>query len=538
MCVVLTVALAGLFAAAGSASAAPRHAPALRPAGNDGLARALQNGRLTKAEYALERARSIVAPGRAQRLFGDVDTVGPRDATEILRDLAARMDELSPAQRTLARSLLARPTDKRDSFRHYRGPAKHVCDSRMCYWWTRTGADAPNLHDGNRNRVPDWVDATRSVFQHVWATEVGRFGYRAPRSDITSRSNGGNKKLDIYIADLGSIGLYGYCTSDDPATSFRSFASAYCVVDDDFSRRQFRSGAYAKAALRVTAAHEFFHAVQYGYDWLEDGWLMEGSAAWIEDEVYDNVNDNIQYLARSPLSPQRFWHPIDYYSLNQDSPDSAYKYGAWIFFRFISERYGRDAMRAVWRRADAIRSAPDDYSIQAVSNVLLSHGTTLPDFLSDFGATNLLPKIGYQEGILYPTPVPTATQLVSPAGLPRSTPILMPHLSNDYYAFLPNGVGTTSTLTLTVEQPALETSPRSMVVYQGLDGSVSRLPAVQDGVSGNWIITVPNFGSAQRVTLVLTNASARYTCWRGKVYSCQGTPLDENTQFFYTAAIS
>jgi len=57
-------------------------------------------------------------------------------------------------------------------------------------------------------------------------------------------------------------------------------------------------------------------------------------------------------------------------------------------------------------------------------------------------------------------------------------------------------------------------------------------------VSGNWIITVPNFGSAQRVTLVLTNASARYTCWRGKVYSCQGTPLDENTQFFYTASVS
>ena len=57
-------------------------------------------------------------------------------------------------------------------------------------------------------------------------------------------------------------------------------------------------------------------------------------------------------------------------------------------------------------------------------------------------------------------------------------------------------------------------------------------------MTGHWIITVPNFGEASRVTLVLTNASARYTCWRGKVYSCQGTPVDDNTVFFYTATVS
>jgi hypothetical protein len=28
----------------------------------------------------------------------------------------------------------------------------------------------------------------------------------------------------------------------------------------------------------VTAAHEFFHAIQYGYDVSEDPWLMESTA--------------------------------------------------------------------------------------------------------------------------------------------------------------------------------------------------------------------------------------------------------------------
>jgi len=537
---VLALALGALFVTAGPAAAAPRHLPALRPAGNDGIARALRTGELTKAEYALERVRALRNPSRARRLFGDVETAGGRDATQLLRDLAARLDQLSPAQRTIAQRLLARPTSSRDPFRKYRYPAKRTCERRMCFWWTTKGVDAPSLRDANRNHVPDWVDATRKVFAHVWSTEVGSYGYRAPRSDATSRNNGGNKKLDIYIADLGSMGLYGYCTSDDPATAFRSYASAYCVVDDDFSRRQFRTGAYGQNALKVTAAHEFFHAVQFGYDWLEDAWLMEGTAAWIEDEVYDSINDNRQYLSRSPIGATQFWHPLDYYSTNNNSAESLYKYGAWIFWRFMSEHYGRGVVRLVWRRADSIRGAPDDYSIKAVSNVLAGKGTNLTDFLADFGATNLLPAIpgAYQEGAFYPTITPTATQAVGPAGLARSPQIQMPHLSNDYYAFVPSSVEPDSTLTLDVELPGPETSPRAQAIYQKNDGSVTRLPAVQDIVTGHWLIVVPNFELATRVTLVLTNASARFTCWRGKVYSCQGTPLDDNVVDFFTATVS
>ncbi len=80
------------------------------------------------------------------------------------------------------------------------------------------------------------------------------------------------------------------------------------------------------------------------------------------------------------------------------------------------------------------------------------------------------------------------------------------------------------------------TSPRSQAVYESLDGStVIRYPAVLDPSGTTWIITVPNFGEAKRVTLVLTNGSARFSCWHNRVYSCQGNPLDDNTTFFYTA---
>jgi len=39
--------------------------------------------------------------------------------------------------------------------------------------------------------------------------------------------------------------------------------------------------------IKVTAAHEFNHAIQFGYDYWEETWLMEATATWIEDDTAD-----------------------------------------------------------------------------------------------------------------------------------------------------------------------------------------------------------------------------------------------------------
>jgi hypothetical protein len=59
--------------------------------------------------------------------------------------------------------------------------------------------------------------------------EVGELGYRAPLSDSTSPSNGGEGRLDIYLANLGDEGLYGYCTTDDRK-----------IFDPDYQRGRLR----------------------------------------------------------------------------------------------------------------------------------------------------------------------------------------------------------------------------------------------------------------------------------------------------------
>jgi hypothetical protein len=527
--------LLAFLAAAGVADAAPR-APAMQ-VGDDGIARALHSGGLTQAEYALERALALVRPDRARRLFGEVDRPDPRAGTAIFRDLAVRLDDLRPAQRAQAARLLARPSSSSDSFVHYRAPAHRICPPRMCFWWVRSTKDAPSLYDGNRNRVPDWVDKTSATFDKVWRTEVTGYGYRKPRSDLSSPRHGPNGKLDIFIADLGSMGLYGYCTSDDPKRGYRRAVSAYCVVDDDFSRNQFQSGAFGVAALRVTAAHEFFHAVQFAYDWREDLWLMEGSATWIEDEVYDGINDNRQYLAMSPISPQDFWHPLDWFDTDSTRPGSLYRYGNWIFFRYLSERYDRDIVRSIWRRADGNAGAPNDYSMKAVLKAVELRGDDLHDVFADFGAANAYPAASYSEGGSYPAPAPAVTP-IGPGGLGDQI-VPMEHMSNDYYPFTPSGLQATDSVTFELTLPPAVTNPRARALLEAQDGTVTTFQAGFNPLSGKWQIVVPAFGAptTERVTLVLTNASTRYTCGRRTQLSCRGIPRDD-TDFVVAATVT
>ncbi len=75
------------------------------------------------------------------------------------------------------------------------------------------------------------------------------------------------------------------------------------------SRSRSSVRAAAPAGLRATAAHEFFHAVQFAYDSSEDAWLTEGTAVWMEDRVADDVNANRRWLRSSPLVHP--WVPVD-----------------------------------------------------------------------------------------------------------------------------------------------------------------------------------------------------------------------------------
>ena len=79
------------------------------PVADDDLSAALETGELSEAEYTLERARSVFQLTRVRQEFGDVARPSANDATLILRDLAARVDDLGGSEQATAERILARP---------------------------------------------------------------------------------------------------------------------------------------------------------------------------------------------------------------------------------------------------------------------------------------------------------------------------------------------------------------------------------------------------------------------------------------------
>jgi hypothetical protein len=534
----LLVAVCAFVVPTSAAAAQSRPLPAPARVADDALTRALERGALSEAQYALERARSLFRLGAVRREFGDVARPDPHAATFLLRDLALRVRDLSPSEQREAQAILARPDGGGvPSGTHAwsgaeRAAAESLCDPNpFCIHWTTTGNDAS---------ATEWVDEVAIALNTVWDTEIDALGYRQPKSDGSSANNGGDGRLDVYLLDLGADGLFGYCTTDDPNTtngySYFDF-SAYCAVDNDFldfCGDLACSPEQAEKFLKVTAAHEFFHAVQFAYDATEDIAFMEQTAMWIEDEVYDDVNDSRRYLRRSALTnPAK---PIDYGA-------GGYEYGNWIFWRFVSHRYDRNVVRRAWQLADAASGGPDDYSIGALRRALAQRGTSLHAFLAFFGRANRRPAAYYDEGTFYPAAPLAATYRVSrtrPTGwkYPR-----LNHLTNRYYAFKPRrSVARKAELRVRVDLPKLKTKPLANLVVFLKSGAVKLKPIALDS-AGKGGRRVP-FGRAQvrRVELVLTNGSSRIdgaTCWSFLTdYACGGAlPRDDRGTYAFRAAI-
>lgn len=500
----------------------------------------------SSARDALAAAQALLSPRSS--LLGQATAAGqPRDATLLLRDLAVSLPSLSRADRASAEALLARPSQDPDpdGIVTWGGtPEQQACSATLplCVHWTTSGSHAPSPADTNpANGIPDWVDHTLAESERVWGREVTTLGYKQPLPDTSSSPNGGGSQLDIYLADVGALSLYGYCTSDDPKldrplTPARRGVSAYCVVDNDYTGFPAHS---PLENLRVTVAHEFFHAVQFAYDFYEDRWLMEATATWVEDVVYDAIDDNRQYLDRSPLAQPG--KPLDL-------GGSGYQYGAWIFFRYLSERYGDSIIRGIWQRAD---DTPDQvstndlstYSLRAIDATLRMRGTSLAIVFGSFAAANTTPKRFYQEGKTYPRLKRLTTFRLSRAN--PSTGWLYTDL--DHLAARPlqvkrgPGVAPSAKVRVTIDAPKAKAQPQARLVVRYADGRAKIVPVALDRL-GDGAATVA-FGSPKvaSVLVVLSNASSRYrSCWAvpyGGLSCWRGVPVDDGRRFFVAASL-
>ena len=291
--------IAGLCATIPTAGASSRAhtAPALTlPAHPDGLSRALASGRISPAKEALLRAQALFRPATVAAVYGPIaPSRRRRDDDPARPGGAARRPRTAAIARPPTRSWPGPPirSTRRQSRRlvGWRGRRSPDCGpERLHPLGKRHRRRCPGATDTTpANGIPDYVDQALATAENVWNSEVDTMGYRAPLSDATLHRPRPRRQARHLPQQPGRrSGLYGYCTSDDPGlnTPGTFTASAYCVVDNNYTERIFRNHTPIQN-LKVTLAHEFFHAVQFAYDIGEDTWLMEGTATWMEDQVYD-----------------------------------------------------------------------------------------------------------------------------------------------------------------------------------------------------------------------------------------------------------
>ena len=456
------------------------------------------------------RAPRCAAAGRILR--GD-EQARDASATVALRDLWLARPDLTGADAVEADALLARPTDgPQDPFGNgYTVPSTSTCGPHVCVHYVTSTADAaPST---------EWVALTLATLENTYAREVDDLGYRAPLGD---RGIGGDDRLDVYLKDLGT-GLYGYC-----AAEYRKkgrTASGFCVLDNDYSPAQFPSGTSPQDNLTVTAAHEFFHAVQYAYDYDEDPWMMESTATWMEERVADDIDDNRQYLPYSQL--QAPYVPLDSFSSTY-----GFQYGNWIFWEYLSQTYGEGLVKKAWKAAGTQKSDGGRYSVQALQSVLRKKGG-LTKVYADFAAANTMPGLVYEEGAAYGDSPRLAEETLTKGSRTLSRRTRLDHLAANSVRVHPGPdlSGGKWRLKVRVAGPSRASSPAATVLVHKTDGHVKRVRVRLDR-RGRGTTTVPFSAAAVgTVTVSFANVSTRYRCGRKTSLACEGDSRDDRRTF-------
>ncbi|HEU4944002.1 MAG TPA: MXAN_6640 family putative metalloprotease [Solirubrobacterales bacterium] len=275
------------------------------------------------------------------------------------------------------RAPATRPTDDPDPNRNAytvpEAPRSPACSRHFCVHWVAEGLDAPALIDANgvddTDGVPDFVERVESVAEHVYEIENGKLGWREPKSD--GRKGGGRGKTDVYLAQIGGA-LFGYAAPDrGQATKAHRLPRrlhGYLVLDNDYDPREY-PGTSPLADLEVTFAHEYAHILQFGYDAYQDAWFAESSAVWMEDQVYNDIDDYLRYVRRWV---RRFETPL--------TANSIKEYGSAVWNQWLAQRYGRVIVRRAWARA--VHTKPGGFSVSAYDSAIRAAGPSY--FAHDF----------------------------------------------------------------------------------------------------------------------------------------------------------
>jgi hypothetical protein len=229
------------------------------------------------------------------------------------------------------------------------------------------------------------------IIDDFWQREVELMG--PPVLDTGSAEQGGDERIDIYFVDdeadrverrggdYISEQTLAHAGSDAPFNGRKS--SGYVVA---------RRPNIGDPELNMTMAHEFFHVLQDAHNYeiafgfkgspfnadfdtltYSEFWFVEATAMWVESFIYRNQIDP-DVLQRSTHSYFVFgFQGTDrslQYSPRQGGVDFEHIYGAYIYFLFLEQEVGPQAIAQMWKDLENV--SPDDFdgTMQIINDIL------------------------------------------------------------------------------------------------------------------------------------------------------------------------
>ncbi|HPF34454.1 MAG TPA: FlgD immunoglobulin-like domain containing protein [Candidatus Krumholzibacteria bacterium] len=222
-----------------------------------------------------------------------------------------------------------------------------------------SGTNGVSATDVNpANGIPDYVERCAQYMDESWEKEIVEMGFTAPPTHP-------------YPVSFESMGSYGYTTVVSGTATRIVLHNTFIGFppNDD-------PDGNVLGAAKVTCAHEFKHASQRAQSgWSEGGWV-ELDATWMEDVVYDQVNDYYNYLTSgsgisSPTS-----------SLDTGGSGS---YEDCIFQHWMSETWGDQIIIDLW---DWRSTHTTQSMLVSYDSILFQNGSSLVNGYPEFAAWN------------------------------------------------------------------------------------------------------------------------------------------------------
>ena len=372
-------------------------------------------GELDLETALIYQVLSVRAPDQLPAIYRESGGLAVCGTPHLVQAMSAAPNLSADFQARLAKLVKNRP----DAQHSLLSPSGHF---RVHY--DTAGVNAVSSRDDDANDIPDYIDRTLSILDSTWVLEIEQLGYNPPPSD---NGLGGGDEYDVHVVELGvGRSFYGFAY---PGTSGATTYS-HLEIDNNFTDPGYKQ-TRGLDALRVTIAHEFHHALQFGYYATFDGsWWQESTSTWMEEVAYPHIDDYLQYLTYFLGEPQR--------ALNSGPYQSLHTYGSAIFSLFLDQRYNRELNRLIWEEVGRRKSVNLDHFDRVIRQV---EPGGLGVVVGEFAVWNYFTGIHYRdeyyaEGDKYST-VPTRDIAVAAETVVRDTSLVVEATGSVYLRLEP-----------------------------------------------------------------------------------------------------